>query len=146
MYGFFFARATVWISGLGCIFYFGGLPQLYKLGFIEWIIQPDETMNIRNVLYSVPVFTLLDAFIILLESRYKEILKELDIDMFNRLTMWEVLSGKGVVNLVLNIRDYVTKIIKDRDVETFLADCAIVSISIIFFEFVVYFLVLNSIL
>jgi hypothetical protein len=139
MYRFFFARAIVWLSALGCILYFGGFPQLYKLGFIEWIIQPDETMSIRGVLYCLPVFTLLDAFIILLESRYKEILVELDIDSFKRLTMWEVLSGKGVANLALNILDYVTKIIKDRDVETFLADCAIVSISIIFFEYVVYF-------
>ena len=139
MYGFFFARAIVWLSSLCSIFYFGGLHQLYKLGFIEWIIQPDETMNIRDVLYCLPIFTLLDAFIILLESRYKQIVKELDIETFKKLTMWEILSGKGVVNLALNIRDYVTKIIKDRDVETFLADCVIVSITIIFFEFVVYF-------
>jgi len=136
---FFFARAIVWLSSLVCIFYFGGFPQLYKLGFIEWIIQPDETMSIRGVLYCVPVFTLLDAFIILLESRYKEILVELDIDSFKTLTCWEIMSGKGVANLALNIRDYVTKIIKDRDVEIFLADCIIVSISIIFFEYVVYF-------
>jgi hypothetical protein len=146
MYGFFLARATVWLSSFYYIFYFGRISQLYKLGFIEWIIQPDEEISIRAMMYCLPVFTILDAFIILLESRYEEIVKALDIETFKTLTMWEVLSDKGVVNLALNIRDYVKKIYQHRDVDEFLALCAISSIAIIVFEFIVYFLVLNSIL
>jgi hypothetical protein len=138
MYGFFLARATVWLSSFYWIFYFARFSQLYKLGFIEWLIQPDEKINIRGVLYCLPVFTLLDAFIILLESRYNEIVKELDIKTFKTLTMWEVLSGKGVVNLALNIRDYVKKIYQHRDVDAFLADCVMFCIAIIVLEYVVY--------
>jgi hypothetical protein len=52
--------------------------------------------------------------------------------------MWEVLSGKGVVNLALNIRDYVKKIYQHRDVDAFLALCVMFSIAIIVFEYVVY--------
>ena len=129
MYRFFFARAIVWLSSLSCLFYFSGLPQLYKLGFVEGMIQPDETMSLRGIIYPFLGFTLLDAFIILLELRYKEILKELDIDSF---TSWNV---EGVANFVSNVRDCVTKLFKDNEVKTFLGDCIIVSISIIFFEF-----------
>ena len=135
MYRFFFARAIVWLSSLGCLLYFSGLVQLYKLGFVEGMIQPDETMSLRGIIYPFLGFTLLDAFIILLEPRYNEILKELDVNSFKMLTIWEVMSGKGFANFVSNVRDCVTKLFKDNEVKTFLGDCIIVSISIIFFEF-----------
>ena len=129
MYIFFFARAIVWMSSLGFLLYFSGLPQLYKLGFVEGMIQPDETMSLRGIIYPFLGFTLLDAFIILLEPRYNKILKELDIDAF---TWWNV---EGVANLLSNVRDCVIKLFKDNEVKTFLGDCIIVSILIIFFEF-----------
>ena len=132
MYGFCFARAIVWLLSLACLFYFSGLPQLYKLGFVEGMIQPDETMSLRGVMYPFLGFTLLDAFIILLEPRYNEILKQLDIDS---ITWSEVMSVEGVANFASNVRDCVTKLFKDNEVKTFLGDCIIVSISIIFFEF-----------
>jgi len=132
---FFVERTILFLLFIYSIVYYTGIMQLYKIGFVEGMMQPNETISFRGTMYSIVAFILLDEFLILLEYRNNEILKELQLFASEMPTLQEVLSCKGVVYFASNVRKFVTKVIKNNKVKTFLEACILISIMILYFEF-----------